>query len=120
MSEDNPSADHVRPDDNEIERPIEENIKSRSTWLRLVFMIVLYILGSVASFVGSFVVLLGFFWVLFTGKTNRQLQDAGQVIASYLYEIIRYLTYNTDDRPFPFGRPLPGTGDGPEPESGSE
>jgi len=107
MTGDNPPADHVIPDNNDSGIPIEEHIKSRSTWQRLVFMVVLYLLATIASAVGSFIILLGFLWVLFTGETNRQLQRAGQVIAAYIYEIIRYLSYNTNDRPFPFDKDLP-------------
>jgi hypothetical protein len=29
------------------------------------------------------------------------------VIAAYLYEIVRYLTFNSEDKPFPFGNDLP-------------
>lgn len=107
MSEDNPPADHVISNNNDSGIPIEENIKSRSTWLRLLFMIVFYVLATVTSAVLSVVVVLGFFWVLFTGEKNRQLQQAGQVIAAYLYEIVRYLTFNSEDKPFPFGNDLP-------------
>ena len=111
MSHENPPADHVIPDDKpesqEAAVPLEENIKSRSTWMRLLFMVVFYVLATLASAVGSVVVVLGFFWVLFTGEKNRQLQQAGQVIAGYIYEIIRYLTFNTDEKPFPFGSDLP-------------
>ena len=50
--------------------------------------------------------------VLFTGKVNPELREVGQSLARYIYENIRYLTYNTDERPFPFGRPWPsGTAD---------
>ena len=107
MSEDNPPADHVISGSNDSGIPIEENIKSRSTWLRLLFMVVFYALATVTSAVLSVVVVLSFFWVLFTGERNSQLQQAGQVIAAYLYEIIRYLTFNTDDKPFPFGNEMP-------------
>ena len=107
MSNENPPADHVISDNNDSGIPIEENIKSRSTWLRLLFMVVFYVLATVTSAVLSVVVVLGFFWVLFTGEKNGQLQQAGQVIAGYLYEIVRYLTFNTEDKPFPFGKDLP-------------
>ena len=107
MSNENPPADHVISDNNDSGIPIEENIKSRSTWLRLLFMVVFYVLATVTSAVLSVVVVLGFFWVLVTGEKNGQLQQAGQVIAAYLYEIIRYLTFNTEDKPFPFGKDLP-------------
>ena len=107
MSNENPPADHVISDNNDSGIPIEENIKSRSTWLRLLFMVVFYVLATVTSAVLSVVVVLGFFWVLFTGEKNGQLQKAGQVIAAYHYEIIRYLTFNTEDKPFPFGKDMP-------------
>jgi hypothetical protein len=107
MSDDNPPADHVIAEKNDTGIPIEEHVKSRSTWLRLVFMLVFYVLATMASAVCTVVVVLGFLWVLFTGEKNHQLQRAGQVIAAYIYEIIRYLSFNTDDRPFPFDRDLP-------------
>lgn len=107
MSNQNPPADHVISDNNDSGIPIEENIKSRSTWLRLLFMVVFYVLATLTSAVLSVVVVLGFFWVLFTGERNSQLQQAGQVIAGYLYEIVRYLTFNTEAKPFPFGNDLP-------------
>ena len=106
MSDHNPPADHVISDENGSGIPIEENIKSRSTWLRLLFMVIFYVIATVTSAVLSVVVVLGFFWVLFTGEKNSQLQQAGQVIAAYLYEIVRYLTFNTEDKPFPFGNEL--------------
>ena len=107
MSDDTPPADHVVSDKNETGVPLEKNIKSRSTWLRLLFMVVFFVLGELAGLVLLVVIVLGFFWVLFTGEKNRQLQQAGQVIAGYIYEIIRYLTFNTEDKPFPFGKELP-------------
>jgi len=42
------------------------------------------------------------FWVLFTGETNKLLEKFGQSLAAYTYQIIRYLTFNTEERPFPF------------------
>ena len=107
MSDQNPPADHVFVEDGKPGKPIEENIKSRATWTRLLFMVICYILVSIASFVGTFIVVLGFLWLLFTGEINRQLQQVGQSIAAYVYEIIRYLTFNTDDRPFPLGGEWP-------------
>ncbi len=108
MTQDNPPADHVSVEEAESTSPnIEENLKSKSTWLRLVFMIVFALLANVAMFVTSIVVVLGFLWVLFTGETNQHLRRAGRGLSSYLYQIVRYLTYNTDDKPFPFGAEWP-------------
>tara|TARA_R110002096_G_scaffold22547_7_gene72292 strand:- start:605 stop:949 length:345 start_codon:yes stop_codon:yes gene_type:complete len=107
MSDDNPPADHAFVDDDEKKHALEQNLKSGVTWLRGLFMLISCLLISVASAVGTLIVILGFFWVLFSGEVNRQLQQAGQSLASYIYEIIRYLTFNSDERPFPLGGEWP-------------
>ncbi len=107
MSDENPTADQVIADDNRSGNPIEENLKSRATWLRLAFMLISVMLLSVTSVVGSLIVILGFFWLLFTGEINRQMQQVGQSIAAYIYELIRYLTFNTEEKPFPMGGKWP-------------
>jgi hypothetical protein len=107
MSDDNPPVDHVPGDEEAVTTPIEEHVKSRSTWLRLVFMIVFYVLASVATLVLSAVVVLGFLWVLFTGEPNRQLQSVGRSMGQYVHQIIDYMTYNSDERPFPFEKEWP-------------
>ena len=107
MSEMNPSANHAFVDDNDNGSPIEQNLKSRATWTRFLFMVICSILVWLASIVGSVVVVFSFLMVLFTGEVNRELRDVGQSIATYIYENIRYLTFNTDDRPFPFGGKWP-------------
>lgn len=110
MSDTNPPADHVAMDDQGSEKHLEDNLKSRDTWTRLLFMLICYVLVSLAGMVGSVVVVLGFLMVLFTGRINPELRGVGQSLARYIYENIRYLTYNTEDRPFPFGNPWPSAG----------
>ena len=48
------------------------------------------------------VVVLQFFWVLFAGETNARLGACGQSRASYSDDIVMYLTFNTEEQPFPF------------------
>ena len=102
MSNENPTIDQVETGERESGK-IEQNLKSRSTWLRLLFMAIFGLIISLTGMVGTVIVVLGFFWVLFTGEVNPELRQIGQAIASYMYEIVRYLTFNTDDKPFPFG-----------------
>lgn len=106
MSNDNPTVDQVTVEDSDNGK-LEKNLKSRTTWLRLVFMCIFGVLVSLASLVGSVVVVLGFLWVLFTGEVNRELRQTGQALASYIYQIALYLTYNSEAKPFPFGEGWP-------------
>lgn len=91
-------------------RPLEENIKSRSTWLRGLFMLVFVCIYMLSRFIVGAVVLLQFFWVLFTGEVNERLKVLGQSLAIYTAQVIRYLTYNTERRPFPFDDDWPAGG----------
>ena len=70
-------------------------------------MLVIVLLYSVSRLVVSAVVVLQFFWVLLTGETNKRLENLGQALATYTYQIICYLTFNTDERPFPFDADWP-------------
>lgn len=117
MSTEHPPRDHAPgdhnvdpdadPDNRTGSRPIEENIKSRSTWLRGLFMVIFVFIYALSRFVVGAVVLLQFLWVLFTGEVNERLRVLGQSLAIYTSQIIRYLTYNTEQRPFPFDEDWP-------------
>jgi len=84
------------------QRPFEEHLKSRSTWLRLFFMIVMSVCYAVARLVTTVVVVVQFLHVLFSGRINEPLRTFGQSLAMYTYQIVTYLTFNTEVRPFPF------------------
>ncbi|HEX6998867.1 MAG TPA: DUF4389 domain-containing protein [Gammaproteobacteria bacterium] len=81
---------------------LEENLRRGSTWLRLLFMIVMVVLYAVSRVVTGVVIVLQFCFVLFTGSTNARLLELGQSLATYTYQLIRYLTFVSDERPFPF------------------
>ena len=107
MSQEETPPDQQSTDEQAQSTHFDENVKSRSTWLRLFFMIVVILLLAISRVVVGAVVVLQFFWVLFTGATNQHLEQLGQSLATYTYQIIRYLTFNTDKRPFPFDTDWP-------------
>ena len=100
-------VDEPRDDSSEKPSELEQNLRARSTWLRLVFMIVIGICHELARLVGAVIVLLQFLHVLFTGKPNERLLEAGLSLAQYVYQVVEYLTFNTEVRPFPFDAEWP-------------
>jgi hypothetical protein len=88
-------------------RAVEGNLKSRDTWVRLVFMLIYSAVLSVTTIVATAIIVLGFLIVLVTGERNEQLKFAGNAVAEYVREILRYLTFNEDRKPFPFGADFP-------------
>ncbi|MEO1202823.1 MAG: DUF4389 domain-containing protein [Pseudomonadota bacterium] len=111
MNQENPPADHAGVDSGDGGSAIEDNLKSRSTWIRFLFMIAFIVIANVAAMVATIVVILGFLWVLLTGETNEQLRQAGRALASYFADIVRFLTYNSETKPFPFGADWPSADD---------
>lgn len=81
---------------------IAEHVKSRSTWMRLVFMVLFLVIWAFSRLVIGAVVLFQFLWVLFTGTPNAELARFGHALATYTYQIVLYLTFNTERRPFPY------------------
>jgi hypothetical protein len=101
-----PSADDSR---NGEKSDLERNVKSRSTWLRLLFMIVFALLYALSRVVTAAVVVVQFFHVLLTGDTNEQLKSFGHSLAIYSYQVVEYLTFNSETRPYPLDASWPQT-----------
>ena len=81
----------------------EQAYKDRSVWMRGLFMLVFIFLMGVAKFVTLIVVLLQFLAVLFSAEKNINLLQFGKSLSVYQYQIVLYLTYNSEERPFPIG-----------------
>ena len=82
---------------------IKENLKQQSTWKRGLYMLLFALFYSIAEFVLFAVVVFQFLLVLFTGENNTRLMKLGQSIATYIFQVIQYLTFNSDYQAYPFG-----------------
>ena len=80
----------------------KENVTRRGIWLRLVFMIVMGMAYSVGEIVAFVVIVFQFVASLFTGKPNDQLKRFGRNLARYFQQITVYMTFTTEEKPFPF------------------
>ena len=85
-----------------MDSQIKAHLTDRGVWIRLVYMILFVALFYIAVFVIAVVIVVQFLTKLFTGKLNPRLQALGENLAAYVYEIIAYLTFHTDDMPYPF------------------
>lgn len=94
-----------------------DNLRRGPTWIRGLYMVLFAVLFNVAEIVLAAVAIFQFLAQLATGGVNRRLQAFGGNLAAYLQEIIAFLTYASDDKPFPVG-PWPGSGDRADARSG--
>lgn len=90
-----------------------ENIKEPSVWIRILFMlafgVVLYFILAPVIFV---IMLAQALFVLLTGESNENLRTFSSALSEYINQTLTFLTYNSDDKPFPFSDfPNIGAGD---------
>lgn len=88
---------------------IKQNLSAKETWIRGGYILLFALFYWVAEFVLLAVVVFQFLATLLTGQFNERAQHLGQAIGTYFYQIIRFMTGNTEQRPYPFS-PWP---DGP-------
>lgn len=74
----------------------------KSIWVRFLTMLLLAFLFSVAETVLYVVALIGFFYRLFGKAINSNITSVGRSIGLYIQQIAEYLSFNTEELPFPF------------------
>ncbi len=84
------------------QQDINENIKKISTWKRIFFMLVYTVIVGLVRILLWAVILLQVASALLTGSANENILSFGRTLSAYLYHILLFLTYNTEQLPFPF------------------
>jgi hypothetical protein len=82
---------------NEIQENTEKN-----NWTRLLYMILFAILFNISEFVIYIVMIIQFLLKLMTGQANKRLIILGQDLARYVAQLVEYLTFVSDKKPYPF------------------
>lgn len=67
---------------------VSENLKSQSTWIRGLYMLIYALCCSIAVMVLSAIVVFQFLLKLFTGDTNDRLRKLGQGLSTYVYQVL--------------------------------
>ncbi len=70
--------------------------------MRLLYMLLFVLIYSVAEFLLAVVVLIQIGFVLITGERNQKLLELGASLGLFIYETLRFLTFNSEKKPFPF------------------
>ncbi len=85
-----------------MENNWKDNLKSESFWLRSLFMLLFFIVYRIVDLVVLLVAISQWFYVLLTGDSNASLTRFASSLSTYVAQIIAYLSYCTEQKPFPF------------------
>ncbi len=81
---------------------LKSNVTSSKHWLRLVFMLLFAAILQLASLVMWIVVAVQFLFSLITGEDNLHLRRFGHSLSTYIYDVLKFLCYSSEEKPFPF------------------
>jgi flagellar biosynthesis protein FlhB len=82
--------------------PEPEQDEKASIWVRGLYMLLFAVIAHIAELVIALVMLVQFILKSATDKTNDNLLSFGDQMGKYVLEIVRFLTFNTEEKPFPF------------------
>ena len=85
-----------------MDEDLKQHVRDSNAWTRLLFMLLFTVFYGVAEMVLTAVVVFQFLVVLFTGGRNARVLSLGASLSTYAYQVFRFLTYNSEQRPFPF------------------
>ena len=80
-----------------------ENVRELSGWVRVLFVI--FFIVVLHLIIGPLIVLLALaqgLFLVFTTKPNENLAGFGALLVTYVAQILNFVTFNSESRPFPF------------------
>jgi hypothetical protein len=81
---------------------VQSESQDDGIWMRLLYMILFVFIYSVAEILLIAVVLMQIGFVVFSGERNQKLLSLGADISVFILEMLRYFTFNSERKPFPF------------------
>ncbi len=73
-----------------------------SIWIRGLYMLLFALFYNVAEFVMVIVAMVQFGYRVFNDDPHPRLLELGASLASYIYQVMRFLSFNSEAMPFPF------------------
>lgn len=80
----------------------ESSGEKRNIWLRVLLMLLMGLAFQVSGTVLGIVTVIQFVIVLISDAPNERLVSFGRSLGAYMQEIVHFLTFVTEEVPFPF------------------
>ena len=86
------------------EQDWQKNETTSRSWIRLLYIILFFIIMRFTKWLVVAITLFQFVYTLFKGMPNQRLLGFSASLSQYIAQIILYLNYNSNDKPFPFSK----------------
>jgi hypothetical protein len=81
---------------------LKKQLMVTDKWLRALFMILFIIISWIAKWIVSIIAIFQFIYTLLTGNPLKTVMPFSDSLGQYIFQIIQYLTYVSEEKPFPF------------------
>lgn len=81
---------------------VKRNIRRGNIWIRGFYMLIFAVIYGLADIVLVAVAVFQFGFVLLTTQRNLPLLKFGASLSRFLYEVLLFITFNSERKPFPF------------------
>lgn len=85
-----------------MDSALKEKLTSKDKWVKFLYLILFSVINYFVQVVSWFVALFQFIVTLITDKPNQRLQTFGKNLSGYSAQIINFLAYSAEEKPFPF------------------
>ena len=81
---------------------IIDNLKQPSVWVRIILMLAFAVVLYPIFLVLLVLMIAQMLFVIITGESNANLRSLGVALSAYIFQIVQFMSYVTDVKPFPF------------------
>ena len=81
---------------------IIDNLKQPSVWVRIILMFAFAVVLYPVFLVLLVLMIAQMLFVIITGESNANLRSLGVALSAYIFQIVQFMSYVTDVKPFPF------------------
>ncbi|MBL1321174.1 MAG: DUF4389 domain-containing protein [Methylophaga sp.] len=81
---------------------LKQNLQDGNQWMRILYMLMFWIILYFVLMVTGVIIFIQVLFALITGSDNKHLRKFAADLTKYINQIILFLTYNEDRKPFPF------------------
>ena len=86
----------------EKQEQLKNNLQNSNQWMRILYMVMFGLVLYFSLMVTGVIIFIQVLFALITGSNNENLRKFSADLTKYINQMILFLTYNDDRKPFPF------------------
>jgi hypothetical protein len=87
-----------------MDKKLKEKLLVKNKWQRGLFMLLFLIIKHFVSWLIVLIAILQFIIDLLANEPNDALIEFTKGLNNYLLQVVNFITFNTEIKPFPFGK----------------